>query len=104
MGAQDDTYEVVYLPTLEEKDDTGMSTGFFLVDASGRVKKGSKAGSHYTSSNGNEYRVTKVSDRNDDYGYVIDYYDGEKDDDNHKVWKSLTEKDYDYICWDTVEE
>ena len=45
-----------------------------------------------------------VSDRNDDYGYVIDYYDGEKDDDNHKVWKSLTEKDYDYICWDTVEE
>ena len=104
VGAQDDTYEVVYLPTLEEKDDTGMSTGFFLVDASGRVKKGSKAGSHYTSSNGNEYRVTKVSDRNDDYGYVIDYYDGEKDDDNHKVWKSLTEKDYDYICWDTVEE
>ena len=48
--------------------------------------------------------MTRVSDRNDDYGYVIEYYDGDKDDDNHKIWKSLTEKDYDYICWDAVEE
>lgn len=104
VGAQFDTCEVVYLPTLEEKDDTGKSTGFFLVDGSGRVKKGTRGGSHYVSSDGNEYRVTKISDKNDEYGYVIDYYDGEKDDDNRRVWKSLTEKDYDYICWDTVEE
>lgn len=104
VGAQDETYEVVYLPTLEERDDTGKGTGMFLVDETGKVKRGSKSGSHYTSSDGNEYRVTKESDRNDDYGYVIEYYDGEKDEDNHKIWKSLTEKDYAYICWDTVEE
>lgn len=104
VGAQYETLEVVYLPTLEEKDDIGRSTGLFLVDATGRVKKGSAGGSHYTSSDGNVYRVTRVSDRNDDYGYVIDYYDGDKDDDSHKIWKSLTEKDYAYICWDAVEE
>ncbi|MCI8959410.1 MAG: hypothetical protein HFG62_09865 [Lachnospiraceae bacterium] len=104
VGAQYETFEVVYLPTLEEQDDTGQSTGLFLVDAGGRVKTGSRGGSHYTSSDGNVYRVTRVSDRNDDYGYVIEYYDGDKDDDNHKIWKSLTEKDYDYICWDAVEE
>ena len=104
VGAQYETFEVVYLPTLEEQDDTGQSTGLFLVDAGGRVKTGSRGGGHYTSSDGNVYRVTRVSDRNDDYGYVIEYYDGDKDDDNHKIWKSLTEKDYDYICWDAVEE
>ncbi len=104
VGAQDETYEVVYVPALEEKDDTGKGTGLFLVDASGKVKKGSLGGSHYRSSNGNEYRVVKESGRNDEYGYVIQYYDGEKDDSNHKIWKSLTEGDYSYICWDIAEE
>ncbi len=92
------------MPALEEKDDTGKGTGLFLVDASGKVKKGSLGGSHYRSSNGNEYRVVKESGRNDEYGYVIQYYDGEKDDSNHKIWKSLTEGDYSYICWDIPEE
>ncbi len=104
VGAQDDTCEVVYLPTLEEKDRLGKGTGLFLVDASGKVKKGSGSGSHYTSGKGEEYRVIRESDRNDDYGYVIEHCGGEKDEDGHKIWRSLTELDYDYICWDAVEE
>lgn len=104
VGAQWETYEVVYLPTLAEKDDSGTGTGFFLVDATGRVMKGSKGGAEYKSSDGNVYRVTKSSDRNDKYGYVIDYYDGDRDADHHKIWKSLREGDYDYLCWDAVEE
>lgn len=104
VGAQDDTFEVVYLPVIEEQDESGYGTGFFLVDQTGRVKKGSEQGTHYKSSDGNEYRVKKENDRNDKYGYLIDYWDGEKDDGGHKVWKDLGEQDYDYICWDAVEE
>lgn len=104
VASQTDTLEVVYVPVLEEKDDQGRGTGFFLVDETGKVQKGSYEGARYKSSNGNIYRVTKEDDENDDYGYIIEYYDGEKDDDDSRVWKSLTEADYDYICWDALEE
>ncbi|MCD8370172.1 MAG: hypothetical protein LUC94_07635 [Clostridiales bacterium] len=104
VASQTDTYEVVYLPAVEEKDDKDHGTGFFLVDETGKVLKGSYNGAHYTSSNGNVYRVKKEDDSNDEYGYIIDYYDGDKDDDDHKIWKSLTEADYDYICWEALEE
>ena len=104
MGAQNESYEVVYLPMLEEKDRSGGSTGCFLVDETGRVMKGSKNGSHYTAADGTEYKVTKAGDLNDEYGYKIELCDGEKDENNHKVWRNLTEKDYTYICWDIVEE
>ena len=104
VGAQNESYEVVYLPMLEEKDRSGGSTGCFLVDETGRVMKGSKNGSHYTAADGTEYKVTKAGDLNDEYGYKIELCDGEKDENNHKVWRNLTEKDYTYICWDIVEE
>lgn len=48
--------------------------------------------------------MTKAGDLNDEYGYKIELCDGEKDENNHKVWRNLTEKDYTYICWDIVEE
>lgn len=106
VGAQWETYEVVYLPTLAERDERGEGTGFFLVDASGRVMTGSKNGSTYRSSDGNTYRVKEISDQSDEYGYAIDYFDGDRDEDDHdrKIWKPLKEDDYDYIYWDAVEE
>lgn len=59
---------------------------------------------YYTAADGTEYKVTKAGDLNDEYGYKIELCDGEKDENNHKVWRNLTEKDYTYICWDIVEE
>lgn len=104
VGAQSSKYETVYLPMLEEKDSSGGSTGCFLVDETGRVMKGSKSGSRYVSNDGTEYKVIKTGDLNDDYGYVIECCDGDKDDAGHKVWRTLTEEDCTYICWDMVEE
>jgi len=102
VGAQYDTYEPVYLPTIEEESRTEQGTGMFLVDTSGRVKRGSKNGTTYTS-DGNTYKVFEVGSDSEDYGYRIDYYDG-KDEDNHKVWITMEQDDCDYICWDEVEE
>jgi len=98
VGAQEDSYEPVYLPTIEEADKTGKGTGMFLVDMTGKVKKGTA----YTSF-GYSYKVSEIKGSDGDYGYRIDC-SGEKDGNNRKVWSTLQQGDCDYICWDEVEE
>jgi len=98
VGAQEDTYEPVYLPTIEEADGTGKGSGMFLVDMSGKVKKGTA----YTSY-GYTYKVSEIKGCDGDYGYQIDYSE-EKDGNNRNVWITLQQGDCDYICWDEVEE
>lgn len=104
VGAQDESLEVVYLPTLEEQDDCGYGTGFFLVDQAGRVKKGSKTGSTYSDGEGRTYKVYKDNDHCDKYGYRMEYCDGDKDEDGKKIWNTLLAQDCAYLCWDAVEE
>lgn len=100
VAAQGYDYEVVYLPTVAEQGSNG--TGMFLVDGSGRVMKGSKSGTYYTSDDGNKYKIVKENDRDDTYGYHI--FTEEKDEQGNKVLSPVTDDEAEYIYWDAVEE
>ncbi|MFT4105043.1 MAG: hypothetical protein QM657_04705 [Lacrimispora sp.] len=100
VAAQEENYEVVYLPTVAEQSSYG--TGMFLVDESGRVMKGSKSGNYYTASDGNKYKIVKEHDRDDTYGYHI--FTEEKDESGNKVLSPVTDDEAEYIYWDAVEE